>query len=79
MELLNRIRNYLLEEEFSIQVYNDHVDILNYERIGHFDHEKVQIFYQKGVLNIKGKNLVVSKLMKDEVLITGVIEVLELK
>jgi len=79
MDLINRVRNYLLEPEFKIEVYKDKVDIVNYTRIGHFDSEKVMIDYDGGRLIIKGKNLVVSKLMHDEILVTGLIELIELR
>lgn len=79
MEIINRIRNYLLEEEFGIQLYPDKVDVVNYKRIGHFDSEKVMIDYDLGTLVIKGERLVVSKLLQEEVLVTGIIKSVELR
>ncbi len=79
MDVINRIRNYLLEEEFAISVYPDRVDVVNYKRIGHFDSEKVMLDYEDGTLVIKGERLVVSKLLHDEVLVTGVIKSIELR
>lgn len=79
MEIVNRIRNYLLEDEFWMQVYPDHVDVMNHKRIGHFDSEKVMIEYKDGTLVIKGEHLVVSKLLQDEVLVTGTIKSVELR
>lgn len=79
MKIVNRIRNYLLEEEFEFHVYKDHVNVINYTRIGHFDSDKVMIDYDGGSLVIKGEKLVVSKLLHDEVLITGVIKSIELR
>lgn len=79
MSVINRIRNYLLEEEFVISVYPDHVNVVNYKRIGHFDSEKVMLDYDKGTLVIRGEKLVVSKLLHDEVLVTGMIKNIELR
>lgn len=79
MEFKNRIRNYLFEEEFYLTVFPDKVDVLNYKTIGHFDSEKVLLIGEEKMVVIKGKHLVVSKLMKEEVLITGTIESIEFR
>ena len=79
MGILKSFRSYILEEEFSFSVYQNKVDILNYESIGHFDSNKVIIRYNKGTLIITGNDLVVSKLMSDEVLVLGSIKNIELR
>lgn len=79
MNVINKMRNYLLDEEFAIHIYQDRVDVINYTSIGHFDHEKVIIYYDKGELHLKGEKLVVSKLLNDEILVTGKIHALELR
>lgn len=78
MQLVNRIRNYLLEEEFEIKIIKDGVNVINYTSLGHFSDTSVTIYNGKEKLNIKGTNLVVTRLLKDEVLITGKIENIEL-
>ena len=52
---------------------------VNLYSIGHFDSNKVIIRYDKGTLVITGENLVVSKLMHDEVLVLGNIKNIELR
>lgn len=79
MKLISKVRNYLLEEEFKINVYKNKVNIVNYMSIGHFDSTKVVVIYNDGEVVIVGSSLVVSKLMNDEVLITGVIKNIELR
>ena len=79
MGILKSFRSYILEEEFSFSVYQNKVDILNYESIGYFDSNKVIIRYNKGTLIITGNDLVVSKLMSDEVLVLGSIKNIELR
>ena len=78
MDLKNRIRNYL-EEEFHLEVYKDSLSVLNYEEIGHFDSEKIILDYKEGRIVVKGKNLVVKKLMKEEILVTGLIQGIEFR
>lgn len=79
MGILKQFRSYILEEEFTFSVYNNKIDVLNYDSIGHFDSNKVIIRYNKGTLVITGNNLVVSKLMSDEVLVLGNIKNIELR
>ena len=74
-----QIKDYILEQEFEINVFKDKVNIVNYQDIGHFDDNKVIIKYNEGEVTIKGKNLVVSRLMNEEILIKGVIECVELR
>ncbi|MEI3529753.1 MAG: YabP/YqfC family sporulation protein [Bacilli bacterium] len=79
MGILKQFRSYILEEDFTFSVYPNKIDILNYDSIGHFDSNKVIIRYDKGTLVITGENLVVSKLMHDEVLVLGNIKNIELR
>lgn len=77
MGIVNGIRSYILEEEFKLTYVFNKINILNYDSIGHFDNNKVIINYSEGQVIIKGSNLVVSKLMNDEVLIEGKISNIE--
>lgn len=77
MNLVNNFRSYLLDEEFKITMIENRVDVVNYDSIGHFDSTKVMIRYKNKILSIKGKNLVVSRLLSDEVLVTGEIQTIE--
>lgn len=79
MKLVNNIRSFLLEDDFEIRIYKNKVNIVNYDSIGHFDSNKIIIYYNAGNILIKGENLVVSKLLNDEVLITGTIQNIELR
>ena len=71
MRIINNIRSYILEDEFKLTFLHNLINIVNYESIGHFDNNKVLINYANGKVIIKGNNLVVSKLMNNEVLIKG--------
>ena len=79
MKVIDKFRNYILEEEFKITVLNNKVNISCYQKIDHFDSNKIIVRHENGSVSINGKNLVVSRLLKDELLITGIIKNLELK
>ncbi len=79
MGIINGLRSYILEDDFEIRLLKNRVNIVNYKEIGHFDSDKVIINYSDGSVIIKGNNLVVSKLMNDEILICGEIKNIELR
>lgn len=79
MKIMNSFRSFLLEDNFEIHIYKNKINILNYTSIGHFDSNKIIVYSDSGYITIKGENLVVTKLMKDEVLITGTVAGIELR
>lgn len=79
MKLINSFRNYILDEEFKINIYKDKVNVVNYTDIVNFTSKEVTIKYDSGLLLITGNNLSISRLLIDEVLVTGNIEKIELR
>ena len=71
VSIINSIRSYILEDEFKITFLNNRVNIVNYLSIGSIDSNKVIIKYNNGIVSVKGSNLVLSKLMNSEILISG--------
>lgn len=78
MKKMTYLRSYLKDESLKITIQKDQVSILNYQKLGGFDAKKVVIISEKKV-TINGENLVVSKLMDDEVLISGDLKNIELE
>ena len=76
--MLRDLRNYILENDFRINYIKNKLNIINYEYIDHCSDDKVMIRYSEGVLVIKGENLIISKLLDDEILISGIIKTIEL-
>jgi sporulation protein YqfC len=79
MSIVRRARNYLLDEIFNMRVLKNKIDICNYESIGYLDNDLIIINYEDGEIKIKGENLVVSKLLDDEILISGDIKNIEMR
>lgn len=73
------LRSYISENEFKIIVLNKRINISNYISIESFDSYKIIIKYDEGLLIINGSELTISTLLKDEVLIRGVIDSLEFR
>ena len=71
MNIINGIRSYVLENDLKITILNNKINIVNYKDIGHFDFNKIIVKTDIGDVIIKGSDLVVSKLLNSEILITG--------
>ena len=76
---IHKFRSYLLEEEFTMNVFKNKIEISNYLDIGHFDTNKIIIKYDVGEVVIKGNNLIITRLMNDSILIKGNISNIELR
>lgn len=79
MTLLNKVKDYVLEREFNINLKNNQINIVNYKSIEHFDNNLVIVLYELGYIDIYGSKLVVTKLLNDEVLVKGNIKKVELR
>lgn len=77
--MLKDLRNYILENKFRINIYENNIDIINYNEIDHFDDKIIIIRYEKGIITVKGENLIITRLLEDELLINGEIRNLEFK
>lgn len=71
MKLFDGIRSYINEDELKITITKNRINIINYIDIGHFDLNKIVVKTSECEIIIKGNNLVISKLVTDEILITG--------
>ena len=71
MNVINGIRSYILENDLKVTIVKEKINIVNYIDIGHFDSSKIVVKTNSKDIVIKGNDLVVSKLMNSEILITG--------
>ncbi len=65
------LKEYIFDNKFQLFILNDMIDILNYTDIISFSDTKVVLKHAKGKLEIKGNNLIISKLLDNEILIKG--------
>ena len=77
--MLEILKNYLRNEEYYIILYSNYVFIYNYEEILCFNSDFISIKIKHILLNIKGDNLLITKLQSKELLIKGNINILEKK
>ena len=67
------------DNETRIVIVKNKINIINYIDIGHFDSNKIVVKLKKNNISVNGKNLVVSKLINDEILITGEFDNIEFR
>ena len=65
------LKDYIYNQKAQILIIDNKVDILNYEDIISFSDNKIILKYDKRNLIINGTDLIIAKLMDDEVLIKG--------
>ena len=74
IKLVRVLSDYVNDKKFSIIYKNNKLDIINYSKILDFSDTKISINYFDDIFIIIGTNLVISKMMEEELLITGNIE-----
>jgi len=79
MKILDKINNYINEYDYKIIITNKFINIVNYKEIIDFDSKKISIRNNLGITIIEGKDLVISKMLEDEILITGIFCSINLK
>lgn len=71
MKWLRMIDDYVSEKKYSMIYRNNSLDIINYSEIIDFSSNKISVRYEDDIYHIEGNNLVISKMMDNEILITG--------
>jgi len=79
VELLKTIKSHILEDEFKLIFTTNKLNVISYDNIDHFNNNKIMIRYDNNIVTVKGSNLVVSKLLNEEILIEGKINNIEFR
>lgn len=75
--MLNKIKEYINDNEFRFTIFSDRIHIINFLKILSLEEERISFLTEKGRFIIKGKGLSLHKLLEDEVLISGDISSIE--
>ena len=71
MKIMERINNYLEDKEYKIIIKENQINIINYDEIIDFTINKIIVKYKQKKITIEGKDLYITKMVEDEVLISG--------
>lgn len=77
--MIKNIRNYILDENFKIVISKNKINVLNYIELDDFSNLEIKIKYIDGLVLITGKDLIIKKILNDELQIEGNIIKLELR
>lgn len=78
MGMIRKVINYIKDENFKIVYINNSVNIVNYDKIIEIKSDVVIVEKENKLLFIKGVDLRLNKLLDNEILITGLINKIEL-
>ena len=76
---LKNIRSYILEEEFKVIIKQNKLNIINYIELIDFNDYEIKIKYIDGILLVNGSNLILKKILNEELLIEGNISKIEFR
>ena len=76
--MIDKIVNYIKDNKLKIIYFDNSVNIVNFDNILEIKEDLITIINNKKVIMIKGKDLKLNKLLDSEILITGIINKIEL-
>lgn len=68
---------YLRNDTLEVNIINDNAYITNYLEVLSFSREEIKLKHKDGIIKVIGEDLVIKKLLKDEILIHGKIKSIE--
>jgi len=73
MRLISKLDRYLENKNYEIILKENSINIINFKEIIDFSTNKISLRCDNKIINVEGKNLIISKMLDEEVLITGTI------
>lgn len=71
MKLTSKLDKYLEDEDYKISIKKNQINIINFKEIIDFSDNKITLKCDNKRIDVEGKNLIISKMMDDELLIIG--------
>ncbi len=71
MKIHDELNQFLNDNTFKVTYFNKNVNVNNYDEIVNFNSKQIDIKYKDGIFTINGNNLVITKMLDNEILITG--------
>lgn len=77
--MLEKISNFINDKEFRFTIYENQIHIINYKKIISLEDDKIIIQGNQRIINIKGNNFKLEKLLNEELLCIGQVQRIELQ
>ena len=75
---INKLRNYIIDNEFRITFFENRIHIMNYQELLSLKTEKIRIQAPHFEVSLIGENLILVKMLDDEILIQGTLTRMEI-
>ena len=79
MNIKNNIINYLFDQDYVISLYDEFIYFFNYKYLESFSDKIVSLKVENRFVTIRGDNLTIIRITKEELLIKGNIKNIEMK
>lgn len=77
MHIRETLVNYLFDRDFIVSLYDDYIYFYNYVYLDSFDEKEIIISVKNRKYVVRGSDLAIVKMTKEELLIRGVIDELK--
>jgi hypothetical protein len=77
--MLDRLYNYVNDQEFRFTIYEDKIHIINFKRIISLEDNYISLESTNKKIIVKGENLTLKRLLDFELLVIGNISNIEVK
>lgn len=74
MHIKDTLVNFLYDKEYFISIYDNFIHVFNYKELISLTSKLVILKLDKFILEIKGEDLFITKMVSNEILIRGVIK-----
>ena len=71
MLIIDNIKNFLYDKKYFINIFDNYIHVFNYIKLNDFNDSMIKLSFLDFDLIIKGKNLFITKMLKNELLIKG--------
>lgn len=75
--MINNLKKYIYDKDFKLIMTNNSLNIINYISITTLTDDYIEIKTNENLISITGNNLVLNKLLNQEILIIGNIKKIE--
>lgn len=75
--MFERVDNFLNDREFRFTIYENKIHIINFKRIISLEENNASFQSDKKIIHVTGTDLVVRRLLDEEIIITGTISKIE--
>lgn len=71
MRIINNLKNFLLDQDYYIDIFNNCLHVYYYESLIHLSDKLIKLKLKEFKLEIEGNNLSISSMDNHEILIKG--------